>query len=643
LKIDRIEVENFRSLKGINIKFDDLSAIIGRNGAGKSSILYALDAFYNVSAQFNEYDYFDRDTSKEIKITVTYSELRENEKQEFDAYLSGDKLTVTKIINSGGSKYFGASKEIPEFHEIRKLAAITKRQALTELADSKKYPGLTGKVSSSAVADELMQKYEDEHPELLKDFQREQQFFGPKNVGGGKLDKFTKFVLIPAVRDAAGEIERKGAILQLIDVLVTRSVNARSDVRDLNIEIEKRVKEVYCVENLTELAALGSMISLLLKQYAPGAELELSFGEIVPPKIMLPPAIASLVEDNFKCPVSHTGHGLQRALIFALLHQLSIIDAKTGTEHPEDEEGSSLKMPDLILAIEEPELYLHPSRSRYLSQVMLDLSCGKVTGAGPTTQIIYCTHSPYFIDMARFDKVRLASKISVDGSNAKECTISSFTKTAAAAMLATISGKDPKDFDEKSFTAHASPVMTTIVNEGFFADVVVVVEGLSEVGALWALQKKLGKSWDALGVVIVPAGGKNNIDRPVVVFRGFKIPTFFIFDGDSRQKEKQQTKNKNHMYLRLACAAEEDFPETQVHKDWAVFNDELETELTSIGEKNFLRIRDVIASELGYDKPASVLKNPDASARFIEIAYSEGFRYQVLEDIVDKITGLRCQ
>ena len=221
-----------------------------------------------------------------------------------------------------------------------------------------------------------MDEYEASHPALLETFETPQQFLGPRNIGGGKLDKYTKFVLIPAVRDAAAEVDRKGVILQLIDVLVARSVNKRPDVRKLNEEFEKRVKEVYSAENLEELGRLAGIITGLLAQYAPGAEIDLAFGEVVPPKINLPPAIATLVEDNFKCPISYTGHGLQRALIFALLQQLTITDMSPEVNQPVGAETvpATLRLPDLILAIEEPELYLHPARSRYLSNVMTRLT-----------------------------------------------------------------------------------------------------------------------------------------------------------------------------------------------------------------------------------------------------------------------------
>ena len=51
--------------KGLTSSFekDNAYAILGRNGAGKSTVLHALDIFYNTAAQVTEFDYFDRDTN----------------------------------------------------------------------------------------------------------------------------------------------------------------------------------------------------------------------------------------------------------------------------------------------------------------------------------------------------------------------------------------------------------------------------------------------------------------------------------------------------------------------------------------------------------------------------------------------------
>ena len=647
--IQRIEIANFRALKQIDIHCDNLLAILGRNGAGKSSILYALDTFYNVSAQISEFDYFDKDTSNEITIRITYGNLRDDETSEFSSYLSGNKLIVTKVINAGGSKYYAASRQLPEFAEMRKLAATPKRQAFNELVASNRYPDLNQRISSAPAAEEEMARFESAHPELLEVFQKETQFFGPRNVGGGKLDKYTKFVLISAVRDASLETERRGVIIQLIEVLVMRSVNARADVRELNAEFERRVKEVYSTDNLTELRSLGLMITEILKKYAPGAELDLSFGEVVPPKLGLPPAIASLVEDNFKCPITNSGHGLQRALIFALLQQLSITEISLADQSepisiPAEASGPATRIPDLILAIEEPELYLHPARCRYLSNVMLQLSRPPEERTDPHTQIMYGTHSPFFIDLHRFDQIRLARKVPAENTTTLQTKMTSFSRLEAAQRLAQISLRDPADFTNETFTAHASPVMTTIVNEGFFADVAVVVEGLSEVAALWALQEIQSRNWDALGISVVPVTGKNNIDRPVIVFRGLGIPSYFIFDADSRHTgpDREKSAVSNHRLLRLAGVDAEDFPASAAYDTWAVFNDQLESEFKlALGDARFELLRQQIADELGYSQPSAVLKNPEGVSKFVRCVHANGNRIPILEDIVERITVLR--
>lgn len=647
--IKRVEIENFRSLKAVDVWCEDLTVLLGRNGAGKSSILYALDIFYNVSAQIAPYDYFASDTDLTIKIRVTYGDLRDDELKEFSSYVKDGELIVTKKINSGGAKYYGASKQIPEFHEIRLLEGATeKKQEFNKLVESGKYVGIGAKVTSGKLAEEAMIKFETDHPELLETYEAVQQFFGPRNVGGGKLDNYTKFVLIPAVRDAVVETEKRGAILQLIDVLVMRSINKRDDVRQLNEDFEKRIKEVYSQDNLTELKNLAGTITDLLRRYAPNAELALAFGEIVPPTIPLPPAIASLIEDNFKCPIGYTGHGLQRALIFALLHQLSITDlspektsaAKTDAIK-EISTIKALRIPDLILGIEEPELYLHPSRSRYLSKMMDSLVRKVEKSDSPSTQILYATHSPYFIDIGKFDRIRLARKISTKGYDALQCQLSEYRAETAARDLAKLTNGDPKLFTPQSFSSRAIPVMTSMVNEGFFADKVVVVEGIGDAAVLWAIQDILEKQWDNRGIVVVPANGKNNIDRPVVIFRGLGIPTYFIFDGDSNSTDKDAARKSNEILLRLAGAQIVDFPDTQIVDRWAVFKNNLEHELKIVDENAYISVCASVASELGYDKPSIVLKNPEGALRIIKRMYQLGKRVKVLEQIVEKISDFK--
>ena len=266
------------------------------------------------------------------------------------------------------------------------------------------------------------------------------------------------------------------------------------------------------------------------------------------------------------------------------------------------------------------------------------------SGLGATNQVIYTTHSPYFVDLHRFDKIRMVRKVPSPDSPVPESVVTHFSLGQAVEEMAKVCNAD--DLTKDGFRARAMSVMNAIVNEGFFADVVVVVEGLSEVGTLWKLQEIMKKDWSQLGIVVVPAGGKNNIDRPTVIFKGLSIPTYFIFDADShcigKGRKEKDAKNRNHKYLRLAGVSPEDFPDTQVHETWTVFEDTLEEMIKEeLGDDIFLSIQKDVASELGYDKPDRVNKNIEGAARFIELVYEKGYQIPTLEEIIEKITQLR--
>ena len=73
--IRRIRVKHFRSLLDASLNCDRLTALVGRNGAGKSSFLRALELFYDPTARATNEDYYAGDTSEDIKIAITYGNL----------------------------------------------------------------------------------------------------------------------------------------------------------------------------------------------------------------------------------------------------------------------------------------------------------------------------------------------------------------------------------------------------------------------------------------------------------------------------------------------------------------------------------------------------------------------------------------
>lgn len=678
MNIKRLEIKNFRCIKDEKMECGNLTAIIGRNGAGKSAFLHALDVFYRVKAAISIEDFFDHDAQNNIEIRVTYGSLREDEKEAFGSYVQDDELTVTKKIAYQDEhvvqEYYGAILQIPKFAEIRSLPGKREQiKAWNDLVDS---PGSLGelgaKVRSADDAIALMHEYESNHPELLQVIEQEHEFFGSRNIGGGKLDNFTKFVLIPAVKDVSDEVSgNKSSIYQILDTIVLRKIESRKDIQAFKQKVNSDAKKLFCSENLPELPELGKSISDTLEKFAPGSKLKLDWQEFEMPEIPVPEALATLVEDGFEGEISHKGHGLQRALVFTLLQHLALLVPEEIEEdefeddlaaEPESELKSAadsgsvenespsttsgqLIPPDLILAIEEPELYLHPSRCRYMCELLYQLSdiAGKAPGA--RNQVIYTTHSPLLLNLDRFETIRLVRKKTSGACCVPHSLVTSYSFDKLAQEIADICKDNKDDYTKESTRARATSVMNTIVNEGFFADVAVVVEGTSDIGVLWKLQELLGKKWTQLGISIIPAGGKNKIGHPTLVFKGLGIPTYFIFDADSHvkgTKAEKETIIRNRRYLCLAKTTEEDFPCTQVNTDWAVFGDTLESELrAAVGQEKYNTIRDTVASELGYPEPDMVMKNVDGAAMFMERVYEAGIRIPVLENIILKVTDLR--
>lgn len=672
--INSVTISNFRCVKALSVEFADLTAFVGRNGSGKSTVLQALRLFYNTKASISEHDFFNAFTESPIEITVEYRELGDAEQSEFAPFLDGDTFAVTKRISwSDGrveQRYYAATRQIPAIAEIRRLRTVTeKRERWNELVDEQRFPGIGPRSVRGDDPDALMTAYEEQHPELAEWVQQEVQFFGPPNIGGGKLDNYTKFVYVPAVRDASDDsADKKGSpLFQLLDFIVMRRFRARADVRALQDEFSGRLKKLYDPSKLSEFSELASDISKTLHIYVPNAQFDLRVSEPALPEIPIPTTFAELTEDEYSGSIDRKGHGLQRTLIFSLLQHLAVAEPVEADESSVEEDESPTEDaqsdggdqaaaltsalpstqhpgPDLIIAIEEPELYQHPLRARHLARVLLDMSRERSLGPGARNQIAYTTHSPYFVDLERFDQIRIMRKSRQDSAEPPCTEVARYSLRNAAQKMAELTGNAPDSFSANSFRARAYPVMTQMVNEGFFADGVVLVEGETESAALLAVAKQMGRDWLSRGVAIVPVGGKTKIDRAAVVFKGLGIPTYIVFDADCRHRDKpraQAEASANRLLLRLCQADEVDFPSECAADGYACFADDFETYCrTTLGFQVYETLRESAASQHGYDRPSDGIKNFDVVVELVGMIYENGHQLSLLEEIVERVESL---
>lgn len=103
MKIKSIEISNFRSIKSDNIDCVNFNTFVGPNGSGKSTVLNALNLFFGEINSFSIDDFHARDTSKPIKVRITFHELSKSAIEEFKHYVRSGLLVVQADVSDDGS------------------------------------------------------------------------------------------------------------------------------------------------------------------------------------------------------------------------------------------------------------------------------------------------------------------------------------------------------------------------------------------------------------------------------------------------------------------------------------------------------------------------------------------------------------
>jgi len=642
--IKNIQIKNFRCIEEATLETDVLTVLVGRNGVGKSTFLKALDLFYQPNAHYAEEDFFNKDTSRSIEITVTFGELTEEERELFKSHIDGDILTVTKIftwpIQGGSQKYYGKTKRNPDFQSVRTAQRTKdKRQAYRKLRESgySDLPDLPGNVGKEVI-EGVLQEWENRHPERLEWIRDEGQFFGFKEVGQARLEHFTRFILIPAVRDASQDAaDGRGAIIsQLIDLVVRKTLAEREDIKQLREETQKRYREIVDPYRLQELRKLQSALTNTIQLFAPETEVILNWQDSEEIQIPLPKADIKLQEHGFASAVERTGHGTQRAFILTILHHLAIIESSQ-TKDESEEEGIPF-LSNIILGIEEPELYQYPTRLRHLAEIFLQLVSRGIPGVGQF-QIIYTTHSPLLVDLQRFDQIRVLRRIFISNNKPKQTKIYQASLEEVTRIIEKAETGNEENYNPEGTRARLKTLMTPWTNEGFLANVVVLVEGEEDRAAILGVTRAMEYSFDSEGISVIPCMGKSNLHKAAAVFKALSIPIYAIWDSDEGKEDPQI--QYNHTLLRFFDKNIEDYP-ALIEENFACFKRDMTTVLKKeIGRDLYNTIMKEITNAYGYQKITQARKNPLVIEELIKRARVVGKECKTLIAIVEKILKLK--
>ncbi|MDP2619668.1 MAG: AAA family ATPase [Hyphomicrobiales bacterium] len=546
MRIEKMEIKNFRSFSNVDLNFSPYTSLVGPNGGGKSTILCALNIFFreteNAATNLSDLDaedFHDRKTDEPIEITVTFTDLNEEAQKDFAEYYRQGTLIITAkaIFNADTGvatvMQFGQRCAMDAFKNFFKLYNDGKkvdelkaeyeliRTQLTDLAK----PGTKDAMRAA------LRLYEESHPEKCSLIPSEDQFYG-FSKGANRLSRYVQWIYVPAVKDATKEnVEAKNTALgKILARTVRAKVKFDEDIKKLREETLIEYRKILDAQQ-GALDDISKALTARLMQWAhPEVTARLSWAEDAR-KVQVEGPVARLLagEGSFEGELARFGHGLQRSYLLALLQELASSD--------------DADAPRLILGCEEPELYQHPPQARHLSNVLQELSQAN-------SQIIVSTHSPYFVSGRAFESVRMVRRDPA----AKQSTISQVTLDRISQRVAEVTGETPAPLPAQR--ARLQQALQPHLNEMFFTSKLVLVEGIEDLAYITSWMILSGR-WDDFrrhGCHIVATNNKSNLIEPIIIAQALEIPVFTLFDADGDKtnlNERPRHERDNKALLNL--------------------------------------------------------------------------------------------
>lgn len=384
MKISSFRIRNFRGYRDSGvISFDGLTAFVGKNDAGKSTVLEALDIFFNVK-KIDKGDVNvrcrglgDTETSFNVCFTDLPNEVdidaggKTNLKDEYLLNANGLLEIEMKFADAGKPKCFVVANH-PSNEGCNEL--LKKKNA-----DLKKIVEKL-KIECDLSTNAIMRKSIWAH--LGDDLKLAVQMLEVDSKDGeikAIWEKLQTYLPVFSLFKSDRSNDDKDAEVQDPLKVAVRQVVKEEGLQDKLNEIEGRVK--------TRLEDVAARTLQKVNEMAPGVANSLH------PK--MPPL---KWEDLFKgisiagdqdIPLSKRGSGVRRLILLNFF--------RAEAERLRDEKGA----PDVIYAIEEPETSQHANFQMQLVEALVKMS---ITAGG---QVVVTTHSTVVVKMLEARQLRM--------------------------------------------------------------------------------------------------------------------------------------------------------------------------------------------------------------------------------------------
>ncbi|WP_159800317.1 ATP-dependent endonuclease [Flavobacterium sp. MK4S-17] len=373
MKIHDISIKNFRGIKKLkNLKAGDINSFVGKNDSGKSTILKALDAFFN--EKFASNDVFKgKEKDEKTEIIIRFTPQHEIHRLALD---SEGKICIRKIFhfNPNNGRVIKdinyichdiASDTIGNLWGIKE-SDINKQMQELELEFSKSGRGVTNLSKIEAIDEHTQEtgRVKKEYPadEYIKNLRKQYDFFD--------IPEFSLF-------DAEQDLNIGSTSFQSqFKPIATKSLD---DNFELTEKLEKNVQ--------SDLENEFKIITNLMQKNVPDLELikpnvSCNWNNLVKFDLSL-----KFSAENYEIPIGNKGTGFKRLLMVAYFEYLASLKSSKKYQ---------------IFGIEEPETFLHPELQNDLLDSIIALS--------DESQFFITTHSPIFAGATKNSNIIVVKK-----------------------------------------------------------------------------------------------------------------------------------------------------------------------------------------------------------------------------------------
>lgn len=391
MKIKNIRIKNFRGyMQETIIDFNDLTVFVGRNDAGKSTILEALDLFFNDGKGVIKYDKADLNIAsdeREFIIAVCLCELPETvvvdacyQTSLADEYLLNENNELEIVKKFNGSKC--SATYIRALHPTNPKCAdlhLKKKNDLKAIIQTQ------GIACDNLTVNSIMRRA------IWQHYQDDLQFENVNlDVTAGedtkkiwaKLSAFLpQYSLFQSDRQNSDGDKEVQDPLKVAVAQFFQDVELQQTLAEVAEKVEAKLKEVSD-RTLQKLREMDPNVADSLKPVIPSAS-SLKWADVF--------KSVSITADE-DIPINKRGSGVKRLIL------LNFFRAEAERRQ---QSGDSTGM---IYAIEEPETSQHFANQKILADALIELSKAQ------NTQVVLTTHSGVFVKKLDYRDLRLIAE-----------------------------------------------------------------------------------------------------------------------------------------------------------------------------------------------------------------------------------------